>query len=47
MPLDRSVVRIGEFRSVVLSVCPDVAYIVLDPAVYRSLTGGNFELSNS
>ena len=32
MPLDKSVVRIGEIRSISLSVCPDVDRTIPDPA---------------
>ena len=35
VPLDKSVIRIGEVRSISLSVCPDVDCTVLDPTVWR------------
>ena len=35
VPLDKSVVRIGEIRSISLSVCPDVDRTVPDPTVWR------------
>ena len=35
VPLDKSVVRIGEIRSISLSVCPDVDRTVSDPTVWR------------
>ena len=47
MPLDKSAVRVGGFRSILLSMFSDVDRTVLRPAVYRSLSRGNFKLSNS